>query len=372
MLAGNRPKLSVHASRRRALWRIVRRDRAAAMLISKPQDVRYLSGFTGEDSFLLLAGGSASLLTDGRYQEQAARDCPDLEVHVRTGAVCPLLAGLLKKLKARSLAVQAEHMTVAFQSQLAKAVAPRRVRPLTDPVARLRATKDPGEVRQIRRAIRVAETAFKSLLAGGAKRLIGRSEREIAAELDYRMRLAGAERPAFETIVAAGSHSSLPHYRPGATRIRRDSALLIDWGATVGGYCSDLTRTAFLGRIPPKLMEIYPIVLRAQAAGIAAARPGVAAKTVDGAARDVIEQAGYGEQFLHSLGHGVGLETHEGPGLGRGGKARLRAGMVITVEPGIYLPKVGGVRIEDDVWIAPDGARRLSSLPRTLRAMVLR
>ncbi|MHC4717387.1 MAG: M24 family metallopeptidase, partial [Planctomycetota bacterium] len=176
----------------------------------------------------------------------------------------------------------------------------------------------------------------------------------------------------FETIVAAGAHAALPHYRPGRTRIRADQAVLIDWGAVVKGYCSDLTRVVFTGRIRGPIANVYEIVLRAQAAGIAAVSPRATCGSADAAARAVIDRAGYSKAFGHGLGHGVGLRVHEGPRLGRGVDRKLRPGMVVTVEPGIYLPGVGGVRIEDDVLVVPGGRRRLSSLARDIRAMMLR
>lgn len=359
------------ASRRRAVLRQAGGRRTSALLVSKPEDVRYLSGFTGDDSFLLLVGDSATLITDGRYCEQAHRECRDIDVHVRTGPVSAALPGLLKGLRVRSVMVQAEHMAVGFEQALADALAPRKVRAVAEVTASLRQVKDASEIRAISRAVHIAQTALRGLLARGMRGLAGRSEREVAAELDYHMRLAGADAPAFDTIVAAGAHASLPHYRPAATRIRPGQCLLIDWGARAGGYCSDLTRTLLLGKIPPKLAEIYKVVLRAQAAGIAACRPGVSTRTVDAAARKIIENAGFGAQFVHGLGHGIGLEVHEGPGLGRTAAGRLRSGMVVTVEPGIYLPGVGGVRIEDDILIIPGGTRRLSSLPRSTAAMSL-
>jgi len=212
---------------------------------------------------------------------------------------------------------------------------------------------------------------MKDLLAGGRKKFIGRSEREVAAELEYRMRLHGAERTSFETIVAAGAHAALPHYRAGSTRIRAGQAVLIDWGAVVDGYCSDLTRVVFTGRIRPPIASVYEIVLRAQAAGIAAVAPGATCQSADAAARAVIDRAGYGKAFGHGLGHGLGLQVHERPHVARGVDRKLQAGMVVTVEPGIYLPGVGGVRIEDDVLVTPGGRRRLTTLPRDIRAMVL-
>jgi Xaa-Pro aminopeptidase len=186
------------------------------------------------------------------------------------------------------------------------------------------------------------------------------------------MRLSGAEGPSFETIVAVGPHASLPHYRPGSTRIRADCLVLLDWGARVGGYCSDLTRVVRVGTIPSRLAGVYDVVRRAQEAGIAACRAGAPAAAVDRAARKVVESAGLGKQFVHGLGHGVGLAIHEPPSVSGQAKGRLRAGMVVTVEPGVYLAGVGGVRIEDDVVVVRGGCRRLSRLARDLPSMTLR
>jgi Xaa-Pro aminopeptidase len=345
--------------------------KADAVLISRPEDVSHLSGFTGGDSLLLLGPGCVLLITDGRYAEQARAECGGIELVVRSGPMPDPVVKALKGRRIRRLGVQGDHVTVAFRQSLEQKLPTRRVRALANLTGSLRAVKDDGEVRAIRRAIRVAQRAFRELLGLGRRWWIGRRERDLAAELDYRMRLAGADGPSFPTIVAAGAHGSLPHYRPGSTRIGAGDAVLIDWGANVGGYCSDLTRVVFTGTIPPRLAGIHEVVRCAQAAGIAALRAGASCRAVDAAARKVIVEAGYGEQFVHSLGHGLGRQVHEAPGLGRTAKGRLRAGMVVTVEPGIYLPGFGGVRIEDDVLVTRDGARRLSSLPRGIAAMTL-
>ena len=346
-------------------------EKVDAVLISRAEDVGYLSGFTGHDSFLLIGDGWARLITDGRYGEQAEEQCPDVEVHVRKGDVAESVAEALKGRRVRRIGVQSEQVTLRFHKVLVSKLPTKRVKPLTDLLAPLRAVKDDAEVRAIRKAIRAAEKAFKEVRAMGAKAWVGKTERDLAAELDYRMRLAGAEGPAFSTIVAVGSNGARPHHQPGSRRIKRGSAVLIDWGAQVAGYCSDLTRVVFIDRIPPKMAEVYEAVRLAQAAGIAAAAPGVGCKTVDAAARRVIEEAGYGAEFVPSLGHGLGRQVHEFPGLGRKAKKRLSAGMVVTVEPGIYLPGIGGVRIEDDILVTRDGCRRLSALSRDAGAMML-
>ncbi len=361
-----------HALRRRKVMRQARSHKPVdAILISQREDVSYLTGFTGEDSTVIVSDRWTVLVTDGRYGEQAYKECPDIDVLVRRKAMPAAVARALDGRRVRRLGVQAESMTLHTHRHLSAAVGGRKIVPLTDVTASQREVKDAGEIRSIRKAIRIAERAFKTLLIGGADAIVGRTERDVAGELDYLMRQGGASAPSFETIVAAGAHSSQPHYRPGSTRIRRDQAVLFDWGAFAGGYCSDLTRVVFTGRIPPELAEVYEVVRRAQAAGIAAMRPGVACGTVDAAARRVIADAGFGEQFVHGLGHGIGRAIHESPAVGRALPTRLRTGMVVTVEPGIYLPAVGGVRIEDDVLIMPEGGRRLSTLPRALAAMRL-
>ena len=358
-------------ARRRRLANRLGLSAGFALLVSDPLDVGYLSGFTGEDSYLLVGRGWGCLLTDGRFDEQAHAQCPDLEIVVRQGSMAEAIRQMVRLHRLRRVGFQPGHVTVDGRRRLEEALGAWRVRPVEDGLLLQRAVKDAMELAAIRRAARVAEKAFKSLMVNGLRWFVGRTERQVAAELDYRMRLAGADEPAFPTIVAAGAHSSLPHYRPADTRIRRDQVLLIDWGARKDGYCSDLTRVLMLGTIPPKLVGVYDVVLAAQQAGMAAVRAGVTGRTVDLAARSVIQKAGFCGQFIHGLGHGVGRAIHEWPALGSQVGRRLRRGMVVTVEPGVYLPGVGGVRIEDDVLVGPEGPVRLTSLPTARRAMLL-
>jgi Xaa-Pro aminopeptidase len=204
------------------------------------------------------------------------------------------------------------------------------------------------------------------------KNFVGRTERQIAADLDHRMMDLGADAPAFDTIIAVGANGSKPHHRPGSRRVKPGDPVLIDWGARVVGYCGDLTRVLFMGTIPPKFTELYTAVLSAQQAGVKAIRASVSCRSVDTAARSVIEKAGYGETFVHSLGHGLGRNVHESPSLSKISEQTLRAGMVVTVEPGIYIPGLGGVRIEDDVLVTARGAKRLSRLSSDIEKMILR
>ncbi len=342
------------------------------MLVTDPVNVRYFSGFTGEDSYLLVGRRWVRLLTDSRFTEQARIECPHVKTVTRTGPMVQAIRAALAGRRVRRLGVEGLSMTVSLRAALAKAMGAGKTKPFGGEINALREVKDASELGAIRKAVRVAEAGFLAVTAGGAKGLIGKTENQIAAELEYRMRLAGAERAAFETIVAVGAHAALPHYRPAATKVRRGDAVLIDWGAVVGGYCSDLTRVVFVGRISPQIACMYEVVLCAQQAGIRAVGPGATCESADRAARSVIEQAGHGKAFGHGLGHGLGLEVHEGPGLRRRMRQKLAAGMVVTVEPGIYLPGVGGVRIEDDVLVTPAGRRRLSRLPADMQSMRLR
>lgn len=341
------------------------------VLISRPEDVSYLTGFMGEDSFLLIGCGGGWLLTDGRFTEQATLECPDLKIFTRKGPMGDALRQIAREAGLKTIADQADHLTVSQHKGICKTFG-RQFVPLSSLLTRLRGIKDASEVAAIRRSTAIGEHAFVALLAKGRRAFVGRTERDVAGELEYLMRLGGADKPSFETIVAAGPHASMPHYRAGDTKIRLGDAVLIDWGAMKDGYAGDLTRVVFTGKISPQLSKVYDVVLRAQRAGIAALRPGGSCKESHLAAKKIIESAGYGDKFLHSLGHGLGRNVHEWPSLSVLSKDRLRAGMVVTAEPGIYLPDEGGVRIEDVVHITPAGPKLLSTLPKSIKDMTLR
>ncbi len=367
--ATRRP-LDEYASRRRALVRLLAQEGVDAFLATRPNEVGYLCPFAGETGALVVGRGWAVLITDAIHAEQAAKHCPGIDV--RVGSSLKLLAPLRREKAFKRLGACSDHVTLSAWLRLQDAVGPRRLQATEDVVAELRLVKSDRELRVMARAVNAAETALMALMKRGRKGFVGRTERAVAGELDYLMRQAGAEGPAFDTIVASGAGSSQPHYRPTGRKIRPDQIVLIDWGAKVDGYCSDLTRVLLTGRISPQLAQVYEVVHRAQAAAFKAVRPRVAAGKVDTAARDVIADAGYREQFVHSVGHGLGRQVHEGPPLTGANVERLRAGMVVTVEPGIYLPGVGGVRLEDDVVVTTNGSRKLSHLPTDIRQMKLR
>jgi len=337
--------------------------------VTEPVDVGYLCGFTGEDSWLLAGRGRPWLLTDFRFAEQAERECPGVGLVVRKGSMVDALARLAKRKHVASLGFDPEVVSVSLRGRVAKALKKVRLVPVAGVMSALRVRKDAVELRAIRRAVVVAEEAWRRF----RRRIrLGMTEGRLAAELDHQMRLAGAEGPAFPTIIAIDASASMPHARPGGRRLRRGSVLLVDFGAKVDGYVCDLTRVLLAGRIRPRVRQAYKVVQDAQAAAIARTGPGVAFTEVDAAARGVIQAAGFGDVFQHGTGHGIGRQVHEAPVLGpRSPKGALEPGMVVTVEPGVYFRGRFGIRIEDDVLVTRRGRRVLTHLEKDLEAMVL-
>jgi len=362
-------KSSPTASRISRLLRKLHGEKLPAMIVTDPVNVSYLSGFTGDDSWLLVGCGRPCLLTDFRYTEQAERECPDVELVTRKKSMVEALVAVVRRRGVRSLGFDPEAVSVGLKARLEKGLG-RRVRlgEAAGLVRDLRIRKDETELRAIRAAVRVAGAAFGQL----RKRIdIGMTETRIAAELEYQMRLAGAEAAGFPTICAIDAAAAMPHAKPGSRRLKMGCVLLIDFGARVGGYVSDLTRVLFIGRIRPRVRSVYTVVQEAQAAAIAAARPAAPLREVHAAARGPIDDAGFGEKFQHGTGHGIGREVHEAPSFAQESKGRLAPGMVVTVEPGIYLRGQFGIRIEDDVLITEAGPVVLSQLEKDPEAMVL-
>jgi len=338
-----------------------------ALLVTNPIDVGYLTGFLGGDSYLLVHGptgpGRPTVLSDFRYEEELASVKPLCEVVIRARAMAEAAVELVGAVRGRT-GVQSEQITLADYGALAASLGPRRVVPTTGLVAGLRAVKDSVEVGLIRGAIRVQEAALKAVLPTLKP---GQSELEVAARLESEMKVRGASAASFNTIVAARANGSLPHYHPGTVTLAAGQPLLIDWGAVVSGYRGDMTRTFALRKWPRRVKEIYAIVLGAFEAAAAAVRPGRTTLEIDRIARDLIGKAGFGERFGHGLGHGLGMNGHEDPRVSHMAPPRpLEPGNVITIEPGIYLPGVGGVRIEDDFLVTADGAENLCTLPRDI------
>jgi Xaa-Pro aminopeptidase len=343
---------------------------AAALLVASETNVGYLTGFTGDSSVLLLSGDRALVVSDGRYTEQLRRECPEVEAHIRPVGQ-PLYVGVAEvvaKLGWTAVALEAAHISLAQFETLREKAPGATWKPVQGWVERQRLVKDEGEIAAIREAVSMAERAFARLRSGLS--LAGaRSEKDVADDLEFHLRRCGASASAFPPIVAAGPNAALPHYRPtAATRLAGAASVLIDWGATGRAYRSDLTRVLAFGPTAGRFEEVYEAVLAAQQRAITAIRPGQSAKALDTLARAALEEAGLAAHFTHSLGHGLGLELHELPFLGREPDVVLAAGMVFTVEPGVYLPGWGGVRIEDDVLVTPEGHEVLTGLARDLDA----
>lgn len=360
-----------HPLRRDKLRRAVRKAKAEAILITDFTNVTYLTGFTGDDSFLLIRENGEVLISDPRYTTQLGEECPGLELHIRKPGIKILqsVVKVLRRAKIRRLAIEGESMTVSMRDKLAQELPALEILPTSGLVERLRQIKDRGEIDLMRQAIRYAEKGFAALRATIQP---DQTEREVANDLQQQMRRFGARGEAFPSIVAAGPRAALPHATATDQTIGSSGFVLIDWGANGGLYRSDLTRVLVTGKIPPKLQRVYEVVLKAQQQAIAAIRPGVVAADVDRVARDLISSAGFGRYFGHGLGHGLGLQVHEAPRLAANSRTVLKPGMVVTVEPGIYLPGWGGVRIEDDVLVTRTGHEVLTSVPKQFEEALVR
>lgn len=354
-----------YAARRKRLIAQVKSKSLDALLVTSVTNVRYLTGFTGDSSWLIVGPKLSVLISDGRYRTQIAEECPGLDAVIRAvdQKMTACAATELGKAKARRVGFEQDVLTVGLHATVSSAFTAAELVPTSNLVEELRQVKDAEEVAEIRRAISLAQRAFSSIRATLRGEL---TERQIAHDLEHTIRALGGEGAAFPPIVAVGDRAALPHYRAGNRRVDEAGLLLVDWGATsAGGYRSDLTRVLVTSKLSPKLEQVYGVVLKAQLAAIAAMGPGVSTQSVDSAARAVIENAGFGKNFSHGLGHGIGLDIHEAPRMSPQGDATLEVGMVVTVEPGIYLPGVGGVRIEDDVLITRDGVEVLTSTPKS-------
>lgn len=332
----------------------------AGLIVSRPANRRYLSGFTGSAGLLVVLPAKAYLCTDFRYLEQAAAEAPGWEIVKLERPWTETLKRLLGGVKG-PVGFEADYLTFARHAAMTGAVVGVEFTPTQGLVEELRAQKCADEIARLRRAIRVTDegAAFlRSLLQPG------RREKEVALELEFFLRRRGATGPSFPFIVTSGPRSSLPHGEPTERKLCPGDLVTVDFGIVLEGYCSDLTRTFVLGTPTPEQRFLYDLVLAAQEKALAVAGPGVQAAEVDAAARNVIAEAGYGDYFGHALGHGVGLEIHEEPHLSPTATGKLAPGMVVTVEPGVYLPGTGGVRTEDVILITETGREVLSQAPK--------
>lgn len=342
-----------------------------AIYLTHTPDVGYLTDFSGDDTMAIVTDKEIHLISDFRYAEQIENECGWVKLTLREGKMSAAVAKLLGQLKPKRIGFEVDCTTVGQVDGLVGAlrefsIARPELVPMDGVMGNIRKIKDDNEIDLIRKSVAIAEEAFTALRE---MIQVGLTENHLAGLLVSELRSRGATMESFPPIIATGPHSSLPHYRPGETPIQKDAPLLIDFGALYRGYCSDITRTLLLGRVDPKMKEIYRVVYQAQQEVLRFMRPGVTTLEADAIARDVISRAGYGPQFGHGLGHGLGREIHELPNLRKTEPGdELRPGMVVTVEPGIYIKGLGGVRIEDDVLITHSGCEVLSTLGKTFEA----
>jgi Xaa-Pro aminopeptidase len=350
--------------RRRALSELLRESKVDSVVITHPANWFYLTGFTGESGALVVSRKGAALVTDGRFVVQAKAETTGVRLCQQEKTLFDSIAQSLRDLRSRRVGFDPTQLTVAQLQNLQKAAGGRlQWVPVPGKVETLRIRKDASELAQMRKA---------AILGGGILQAVisllkpGVTERDIGAEVEYLTRRRGASGPAFETIIAFGNRAALPHARPTGKRLRKNELVVLDLGVILGHYCSDITRTVFIGRAPQRIKTWYKAVLEAQTAGIAAAKAGVTCGEVDAAARRVLAGYRLDHLFVHSTGHGLGLEVHEDPRVARGQERRLEPGNVITIEPGVYAEGIGGIRIEDDVAVHAGRTEVLTRVPRDL------
>lgn len=353
-----------YAKRRRAVLSELHRRRLECLLVTHPANWYYLSGFTGESGALVIAPGQTTLITDGRFTTQAKQEAPGVKLQLQSGAFFGSVGAWLKKQRIRRAGYDPEQWTVTQCKTLQTATGAQcRMIEAAGIVESHRMRKDPQELAVMRKAAILAGKVLE-----GALKLLrpGVRESEVAAEIEFQMKKNGASGPSFETIVAFGEHSALPHARPTAKRLRKNELVVLDMGVILDRYCSDITRTVFVGRASRRIREWYRAVQDANQAATRSVQPGIACGEIDAAARDVLKKNSLDSYFVHSTGHGLGLEVHEAPRIARGQQVRLEEGNVITIEPGVYVEGVGGIRIEDDVAVGLQGNEVLTRVSRDL------
>jgi Xaa-Pro aminopeptidase len=353
-----------HAKRQREVVRELQRQELDCLLVTHPANWYYLTGFSGESGVLVVTVDGATLITDGRFTTQAKEESPNVRVELQKGALYGSAGEWLKQRGIQRAGYDPEQWTVAQREALRKASGAKcRAVEVSGIVERLRMKKDTQELGVMRKAAILAGEVLEGVL-----RLVrpGVRENEIAAEIDYRMKKRGGSGVSFETIVASGKRSALPHARPTSKRLKKNELVVLDLGAILGHYCSDITRTVFVGRASQRIRGWYRAVQEANQAAAAVVKAGVTCDEVDAAARDLLKKRGLDTYFVHSTGHGLGLEVHEAPRVARGQSVRLEAGNVITIEPGVYVEGVGGIRIEDDVAVRFQGSEVLTRVRRDL------
>ncbi|MFM1653055.1 M24 family metallopeptidase [Brevibacillus sp. B_LB10_24] len=349
--------------RLQALRKALTEWQADAIITGKPVNRRYISGFTGSAGWVIVTARDAVLLTDFRYIDQAKSEAPDFRVINHERDEKAAIYKQLQELGVKRLAFEKAHITFATYEEWSQVFGGVELVPVAGVFEQIRAVKDEDELKVVREAVRIADEAFTHILSYIRP---GVRELDIALELEFFMRKQGAASSSFDIIVASGQRGALPHGAASEKEIAAGELVTLDYGALYKGYCSDITRTVAVGEPPAKMREIYEIVLEAQLNGVGSIKSGMTGKEADALTRDIIAAAGYGAEFGHSTGHGFGLEVHEAPSLAMSSQTVLKPGMLVTVEPGIYLSGVGGVRIEDDVLITESGCEILTKSPKEL------
>jgi len=352
------------AKRRQAAVFELKQRKLDCLLVTHPANWFYLTGFTGEAGVLVITPDGSTLITDGRFTIQARAESPGIRIEQQKGGLFSAVGEWLKDKRIGRAGFDPGQWTVAQLEATRKAAGVKcRALGAGGIVEALRMKKDSQELAVMRKAATLAGEVMERTF-----RLVkpGVRESEIAAEIEYHMKKLGASGPSFETIVASGKRGALPHARPTSKRLKKNELVVLDVGAILGHYCSDMTRTVFLGRAPRRIREWYGAVNEAREAAVAAVKPGISAGEIDAAAREVLKRNGLDRYFVHSTGHGLGLEVHEDPRVARGQAIRLEAGNVITIEPGVYVEDVGGIRIEDDVAVRSPGSEVLTRVRRDL------
>jgi Xaa-Pro aminopeptidase len=355
-----------HAARQHRVAAVLRRNGVDALLVTHLPNIRYLCGFTGTAGVLVISAGTQASVfyTDGRYTQQASDEVRGARLVITRKAALFEAGERLGRSRLRTVGFEADHLSFGTAKKLADLLRSKaRVKPMSGVVESLRLQKDSEELDRMRASAKLAGDLLPAVLENIKP---GTPEASVAGEMELQARRAGAEGMSFDTIVAAGPRSALPHGRASSQPIPGNGFIILDWGVILSGYCSDLTRTLHVGPVSAEHRRMYQAVSDAQRASIEAVKPGVEAGKVDQAGRKVLEKTGYGRYFTHSTGHGVGLEVHEVPRLAKGMKDKLAPGMVITIEPGIYIPDKGGVRIEDMVLVTETGFEVLTSAARDL------
>lgn len=354
--------------RTQKLLNLLSEQKLDAMIIVNPSNRRYISYFSGSAGVIYVSPKKQVLLTDFRYIEQASKQCPDYEIQNHQGkGIVPLLKQFMDEEGVATVAIESDTLTFSQYEEYQEAFGGIKIVGTKGLVEGLRAIKDPAEIESLRKAEAIGDLAFTHIIDYIRENYPkGVTENQIALELEVIMRQNGAQGTSFSSIVAAGSKSSLPHAVPGDVTLKKGDFVVMDYGCIYNGYCSDMTRTIIIGEPTPKHLEIYNTVLFANEEALKSIKPGKTGKEIDDIARDIIKEKGYGDYFGHGLGHSVGLDIHEEPRLAPTGDKKLEVGMVVTVEPGIYIPDFGGVRIEDLVVIMEDGIENLTSSTKEL------